>query len=366
MMVASQRTLMRGMIGVAVAALLALAALSTTAHVKSTALLQAKQDKMDQYIAGAERQLSVLSRSLPVGKVAAKYPKEENELKQLFVHSEKGLQALAVAEAQKKQAEKKQVKSSKLAQQKDLHKLVNEAGRMMTNLEAQLPPADKKAFPKEAGELNAAFSSELKHLKGIDQQLTKEQKKTATTTLAAAAKQKHFSMAAQAALDHDVEADREENKALSQPEDVDHMMDTLNAPAVPSPKGKLVKKAPEQAARPQALAMKPKGKKAKKHAKQPRGDNVAEAAGALTPSGIQRWGTVYQPNLGAAMGGGMRGQSQMYAPAQKEYAGYEDTVSKWMNVKDPAAPTPHGTNWWADKSKHNDAWWSHNHNGRGY
>eukprot|EP00961_Rhodomonas_salina_P263451 3560459-Rhodomonas_salina.2 len=33
----------RGMIGVAVAALLALAALSTTAHVKSTALLQAKQ-----------------------------------------------------------------------------------------------------------------------------------------------------------------------------------------------------------------------------------------------------------------------------------------------------------------------------------
>eukprot|EP00961_Rhodomonas_salina_P263450 3560459-Rhodomonas_salina.1 len=115
---------------------------------------------MDQYIAGAERQLSVLSRSLPVGKVAAKYPKEENELKQLFVHSEKGLQALAVAEAQKKQvisqsprfamcgpdtflrfqAEKKQVKSSKLAQQKDLHKLVNEVRlslRVASRLETQ-------------------------------------------------------------------------------------------------------------------------------------------------------------------------------------------------------------------------------------
>ncbi len=61
---------------------------------------------MDQYIEGAEKQLYVLQRSLPVGAVARKYPQEEEELRQLFAHSELGLQELAVAEAKKEAAEK--------------------------------------------------------------------------------------------------------------------------------------------------------------------------------------------------------------------------------------------------------------------
>ena len=74
---------------------------------------------MDRYITGAERQLEVLSRSLPVGTVAAKYPREEHELKQLFDHSEEGLRALAAAEAQQRaaKAQAKRSRTSSLAQQ---------------------------------------------------------------------------------------------------------------------------------------------------------------------------------------------------------------------------------------------------------
>jgi len=338
---------MRGMLGVAAAALFALVALTTTAQHRSVALLQAKQDPMGNYINGAERQLYYLQRSLPVGAVARKYPTEEGELKQLFQHSEKGLQALAMQQAKLKEAEKKKSPSTKLAQKKDLQKLVNEAGSMMATLEKQLPAADKKAFPKEAGELHAAFHSELSHLEGIDKQLSKEARKRApTTTLRSIATPSKQSMAAQAALDNDVEKDRKENQALSKQADVDHVMSTLNAPIKPDPKGRLPAKKPSKAAaRPQALA---------------------ENAGALTSSGVERWGTVFEPNLASAGAAGMRGQDVMYAPAQKEYAKYENTVSKWLNVKDPAAPTPHGTNWWEDKSKANDQWWTHNHAGRGY
>eukprot|EP00286_Rhodomonas_abbreviata_P017461 CAMPEP_0181342638 /NCGR_PEP_ID=MMETSP1101-20121128/31116_1 /TAXON_ID=46948 /ORGANISM="Rhodomonas abbreviata, Strain Caron Lab Isolate" /LENGTH=361 /DNA_ID=CAMNT_0023454127 /DNA_START=124 /DNA_END=1209 /DNA_ORIENTATION=- len=357
----SQKSLSMSMMAVAAAALLALVALTGTAHVRSVALLEAKQDVMHAYIKGAEKQLASLEGSLPDGKVALQYPKEESELKSLLTHSLKGLSAVEHSN------EKKAAKQSALAltpNKKHLDGLVRDAASMMATLRAQLPPADRKAFPAESKEMNDALGGELKSLQGIHKQLTQAKKAPlaslhAAPTAPAKTKKSTSAKKMQKALDDAVAKDREENKALSANDDVANVLDTFNARPAVSAKGHLIPHADPLLATDDAPAAKDAGEKA-------RPQSLAEQEGALTSSGIRKWGTVYDPSL-AWQAKSMRGQANLYPPAQKEFNYYESEASKFTDVHDPAKDGHEkNSNWWADKASGHDAWWAHNHAGRGY
>jgi len=188
------------LVAAAVAAAALLGVIALTAQTRRAALLQA--GKLEAFLPEAERQLLMLQKEMPGGRVAKSFPREERELSDLYARTEKGLKSIDAkvmlkdkadeAAAAKKQAQKKaltvslaQAGSQRAADKQNLASLVNKAGSTMYMLEHQLPAADRKMFPKEASELKAAFGVELNKLAKIRKQLLPKAKKAQRVSLAA-------------------------------------------------------------------------------------------------------------------------------------------------------------------------------------
>jgi len=177
---------MAALIAAAVGALAVLGLIALAAHVRQSVLLE-KQGMLEAFLPEAERQMRMLRQEMPGGRVAKSFPREERELGDLYARTEKGLEqidekvlkkyrqveplAAAAAQAPTKEAKKARTvalsQASRVASRQDLAALVNQAGSTMYMLEHQLPMADRKMFPKEARELQAAFGSELSKLSKV-------------------------------------------------------------------------------------------------------------------------------------------------------------------------------------------------------
>jgi len=181
-------------VAAAVGAVAILGMIALTAHMRPAALVQKQQGQLESFLPEAERQLHMLQQEMPGGRVAKSFPKEEHELSDLYARTEKGLEqidqkvvledkeeaeAAKAPKAQAKQAgvQAKRARMVALAQapraasKQDLAALVNKAGSTIYMLEHQLPAADRKMFPKEARELQAAFGSELGSLSKVSSML---------------------------------------------------------------------------------------------------------------------------------------------------------------------------------------------------
>lgn len=177
------RSPMAALLAAAVGALAVLGLIALAAHVRHSVLLE-KQGKLKAFLPEAERQMRLLRQEMPGGRVAKSFPREERELGDLYARTEKGLEQIdqkvmnkdgkapeADAKALPKESQKARTvalsQGSRVASKQDLAALVNKAGSTMYVLEHQLPMADRKMFPKEARELQAAFGSELSKLSKV-------------------------------------------------------------------------------------------------------------------------------------------------------------------------------------------------------
>ena len=126
----------------AVGAAAVLGLIVLTAHTRRASLLQA--GKLEAFLPEAERQLQMLEREMPGGRVAKSFPREEHELNDLYARTEKGLKSIdakvmrndkAEVEAAKQKQEKKKAltvslaaTSPRAADKQRLAALVNKAG----------------------------------------------------------------------------------------------------------------------------------------------------------------------------------------------------------------------------------------------
>ena len=178
----SSRSPKAALVAAAVGALAVLGLIALTAHVRQSALLQKPQGQLEAFLPEAERQMRMLRQEMPGGRVAKSFPREERELGDLYARTEKGLEQIdqkvseedeetSAAKTPKQEAKRARTvalsQASQVASKQDLAALVNKAGSTMYMLEHQLPMADRKMFPKEARELQAAFGSELSKLSKV-------------------------------------------------------------------------------------------------------------------------------------------------------------------------------------------------------
>lgn len=324
---------------VGAAALLGLIVL--TAHTRRASLLQA--GKLEAFLPEAERQLLTLQHEMPGGRVAQSFPREERELSDLYARTEKGLKSIDTKVMLKdkaddeaaKQLKKKAVTvslaatSQRAADKQNLAALVNKAGSTMYMLEHQLPAADRKMFPKEASELQAAFGVELNKLAKIRKQLLPEQKKAQRVSLAARSGAMP-GVASSKQLDQAKAADDKENHAMAGADDLNDFFGAVNGPSQPkarkaavamkaaSPKLSMLARAQQEDRSDQSVTGKrgdiekalPSAKKVARvlglgeqrkaaKGKKGKGKGKATRAPSLTPpqSSIQKWGTVFDPTL---------------------------------------------------------------------
>jgi hypothetical protein len=166
------------LVAAAAGAVALLGLIALTAQMRPSDMLQTPASKMEAFLPEAERQLHMLEQQMPVGHVASEFPREEHELKDLFSRTDKGLhkidrKVMAENEEQKKAHTEslymvpQRARKQKAVGKRDLAALVNKAGQTMYMLEHQLPAADRAMFPKEARELQSAFSSELSKLSKV-------------------------------------------------------------------------------------------------------------------------------------------------------------------------------------------------------
>ncbi|EKX53290.1 hypothetical protein GUITHDRAFT_150367 [Guillardia theta CCMP2712] len=331
-------------------------------HHRATSLLSTRRSEtnLGSLLRSAEKQVDVLQAEAPRGLVARAFPKEEAELSDLYSRTEKGLQSIekyseANALISKPQAHK-QARTGSLAQlprgRSKLSDFVGKASQTIAALEAQLPPAERRAFPRETAELQKTLNAELNSLAKIKGSVDRRARgmRIAHGQMKAALNEQ----TAQGKLEENFQKDITENRKLSGTADVDSVLDTLNGIS------------PSKKAGVQSLsAVKPDNKKAAP------GKKAAPAAGSkqqrrparptVPTSPVERWGAVYDPTLKWRQGSG----SELEGPAQRYFKEYSKEATDALNVHDPAKDIKGKGDWWTAGSA-KDSWWQHDHTGRGY
>lgn len=364
-----------------------------------------KGGQLEAFMPEAERQLSILKQSMPRGRVAKSFPKEERELNDLYARTQKGLQSIdkEVVQQDASQANPpvKQAKRARmvaLAQQAsaskaDLAALVNKAGSTMYMLEHQLPAADRKMFPKEARELQSAFSKDLNQLSKIRAELQPKSK-------GAAVKAQRMSLAAKSGampemrvgntkqLDADMAKDEAENHRKASSSDLDSFFGAVNGPAQPASKKSkqtskkavhlsMLAKAEAEDSSDQSVTNKrgdvqlPTAKKVAQklgvlgHKGKGKGNKVKRAPSLTGPSSsIQSYGTVFDPTLSW----GRMPQQDLVGGGKKYFDHYAQEASAYNNVFDPVTNNhaPDINRWEVNGPHGKSKWWVHDHFGRGY
>jgi hypothetical protein len=347
----------------------------------------------------------MLRQEMPGGRVAKSFPREERELGDLYARTEKGLEQIdqkvseedeetSAAKTPRQEAKRARTvalsQASQVASKQDLAALVNKAGSTMYMLEHQLPIADRKMFPKEAGELQAAFVSELSKLSKIRAQLQpkgSKAKKAPRMSLAAKAGAMPEHAQSSPQLDADKAKDDAENHKMASGEDLKSFFATVNGPTQSAAKTQrkamhlsMLAKAQEEDAADQSVTDKsgdtetelPSAKKVAKvmglnkhktgkgKVKQPRRPSLT---GPNTS--IQKWGTVYDPTLSW---GKMPMQQDLVGGGKKYFDHYAKEAAAYNNVFDPVTDnhSPDLNNWVKNDPQGKSKWWVHDHFGRGY
>jgi len=310
-------------------------------------------------LTSAEKQVAVLEAQAPRGLVARAFPKEEAELNDLYARTEKGLQSIekdseANALISKPRAAKP-ARTGSLAQlargDSKLSEFVGKASQTIAALEAQLPAAERKAFPREASELQHSLDAELKSLASIKGSVDHHARalRIAPGQMKAAIEGQR----AQGKLEESFQKDITENKKLSGAADVDSVLDTLNG--LPAARRGGVQSLSAVSADSKKIST---GKKssppASKLQRRP-------ARPSVPASPVQRWGAVYDPTMKWQQGSG----SELMGPAQRYFKEYSKEASDALNVHDPANDVRGKADWWLGGST-SDSWWQHDHTGRGY
>uniref|UniRef100_A0A7S0XPW7 Uncharacterized protein n=2 Tax=Hemiselmis andersenii TaxID=464988 RepID=A0A7S0XPW7_HEMAN len=207
-------------------------------------------------------------------------------------------------------------------------------------LSSQLPLAERRAFPKEARQVEEVLGKAAAQLDSINRKAARNPTKKTRSTREALHTVSHGVLQAAKA------ADDKENSALAGESDASDVLNAVNH--LPSP--------PKRSHRSSKVAS----------------QNKARTQDLADVSDHREWGKIYEPT-------GEKGR--VSGLEKKEYDGWSKEVNDISSVYDPVHDTrPSVSNvrgdWWRDRAyvikgtsgvdHGDDDWWVHNHAGRGY
>lgn len=360
---------------------------STSSLVSEDSAPEPENDRlMRTYLGSAARGMNLLRSQIPS---SASRPGEAKRLANLFESGKRNLVSIdeqvvrdekeGQRQAAKRRAASKAMHAAHRAAAQSLTQVGRRNGAMdkvverseaeLKMLRSQIPPAERRAYPKEASEVAGVLSNAFRQLQDIEKANSGKKavsRKQATVVQSLNAAPRASPRAAndgkKGALDREKAADDEENTRLSKEKDAGDVLDAINSLPVTKRSAPSAHRTGAKQAQTQSLSMTPQGT----------ADNDEAVSGGIDETGRQVWGEVYEPEFAKVGGKGT---------AEAELSKWGKEAASISSGHDPMAgddfdPESVKSNWWKTKAyrikgtygdkKSDDDWWVHKHVGRGY